>query len=163
MSVDSAVAVATSVPGAHPHFEAAEFADRNARVRARLRAANVDVALFDEIEAMTWLAGFGNTLNRWRCVGIPVDAEPFFLIRALDATPCRQRSWITDVPTFRDWEDPMPVLAAALEKRGLSNARVGLDFGSYAMPLSRYAQLRRALPLADFVDLGPIVSELRLI
>ena len=150
-------------PGMHPHFHAEEFAARIGRLRATLRAANVDVALFDEIEAMTWIAGFGNTLNCWRCVGIPVDAEPFFLIRALDATPCRQRSWITDVPTFRDWEDPLPVLAVALEKRGLGGrSRIGLDFNSYAMPLARYAQLRRALPLADFVDLGPVISELRL-
>ena len=162
MSADVEVVEQPMPPGSHPHFDAEEFVVRIGHLRARLRAAEVDIAIFDEIEAMTWLAGFGNTLNRWRCVGIPVDAEPFFLIRALDATPCRQRSWITDVPTFRDWEDPMPVLVAALEKRGLVRGTIGLDFGSYAMPLSRFAQLRRALPLAQFVDLGPIVSELRL-
>src|SRR5258708_9622684 len=160
MTADQDISEETLPPGTHPHFDAEEFVGRIGRLRARLRASEVDIALLDEIEAMTWLAGFGNTLNRWRCVGIPAEAEPFFLIRALDATPCRQRSWITDVPTFRDWEDPMPVLVAALEKRGLTRGLIGLDFGSYAMPLSRFAQLRHALPLARFVDLGPIVSEL---
>src|SRR5258706_15862665 len=89
-------------PGRHPWFTPEEFAGRVERLRAQMRAADVAIALFDEIEAMTWLSGFGNTENRWRCVGIPLDGEPFFLIRALDATPCRQRSWVTDVPTFRD-------------------------------------------------------------
>lgn len=127
-----------------------------------MRAANVNVALFDEIEAMTWLSGFGNSENRWRCVGIPLDGEPFFLIRALDASPSRQRSWITDVPVFRDWEDPFPVLVDALARRGLERARIGLDFGSYCMPVARFERLRAALPGAQFVDLGNIVWELRL-
>lgn len=148
--------------GKHPYFDAAEFSGRIARLRARMHGARVDVALFDEIEAMTWLSGFGNSENRWRCVGVPLEGEPFFLIRALDASPCRQRAWITDVPTFRDWEDPMPVLAAALAKRGLQRAKIGLDFGSYCMPVARFARLREALPDAQFVDVGNVVWELRL-
>jgi Xaa-Pro dipeptidase len=123
----------------------------------------VAVALFDEIEAMTWLTGYGNSENRWRCVGIPLEGEPFFLIRALDATPCRQRSWIGDVPTFRDWEDPMPVLRDALASRGLDRAWIGLDYNSYCMPLARFARMQAALPDARFVDLGDLIWQLRLI
>lgn len=146
----------------HPYFPQSEFADRVARLKGRLREAAVDVALFDEIEAMQWLSGYGNSENRWRCVAIPLQAEPFFLIRALDATPCRARSWIADVPTFRDWEDPMPVLRTALSARGLDRGRIGLDFNSYGMTLARFAALQAALPGAAFVDLGPAVWELRL-
>src|SRR5580692_1764221 len=149
--------------GTHPIFSAAEFAGRVAHLRARMRDAEVDVALFDEIEAMTWLTGYGNSENRWRCVGIPVEGEPFFVIRALDATPCRQRSWIEDVPTFRDWQDPMPVLHDALARRGLERARIGLDYNSYCMPLVRFARMQAALPGARFVDLGDVVWQLRLI
>jgi Xaa-Pro aminopeptidase len=147
----------------HPIFTADEFATRLARLRQRMRAADVDVALFDEIEAMTWLTGYGNSENRWRCVGIPLEGEPFFLIRALDATPCRQRSWIADVPTFRDWEDPMPVLRDALAQRGLDRARIGLDYNSYCMPLARFARMQAVLPEARFVDLGDVIWQLRLI
>jgi len=128
-----------------------------------MQAARVDVALFDEIEAMTWLTGYGNSENRWRCVGIPLEGEPFFLIRALDATPCRQRSWIEDVRTFRDWEDPMPVLRDALAQRGLARARIGVDYNSYCMPVARFARIQAALPGAELVDLGNIVWQLRLI
>jgi Xaa-Pro aminopeptidase len=147
----------------HPVFTADEFATRLARLRQRMRTAKVAVALFDEIEAMTWLTGYGNSENRWRCVGIPLDGEPFFLIRALDAMPCRQRSWIADVPTFRDWEDPMPVLRDALAQRGLDRARIGLDYNSYCMPLARFARMQAALPNASFVDLGDLIWQLRLI
>jgi Xaa-Pro dipeptidase len=148
---------------ANPVFTTEEFAARVERLRGRMRSAGVEVALFDEIEAMTWLTGYGNSENRWRCVGIPLEGEPFFLIRALDATPCRQRSWIADVPTFRDWEDPMPVLRDALARRGLERARIGLDYNSYCMPLARFARMQAALPNASFVDLGDIIWQLRLI
>jgi Xaa-Pro aminopeptidase len=146
-----------------PLFDAAEFAQRLERVRAAMREADVDIALFDEIEAMTWISGYGNSANRWRCVGIPLHREPFFLIRALDATPCRLRTWIEDIRTFRDWDDPMPALARALAERSLSTARVGLDLESYGMSVARFERLRAALPSARFVDLGPLSWELRLI
>jgi Xaa-Pro dipeptidase len=144
-------------------FLSKEYADRLAALRHRMETANIDVALLDEIEAMTWLSGYGSSLNRWRCVVVPLDAEPFFLIRALDAAPCRQRTWIKDIPTYRDWEDPMPVLAAALASRSLSRTRLGLDFNSYAMSVHRFGQLRAALPEMELVDIGPVVNELRLI
>lgn len=143
-------------------FGAPEYADRLRRLRQRMEAAAVDVALFDEIESMTWLTGYGNSENRWRCVGVPLSAEPFIVIRALDATPCRQRTWIREVNAYADWDDPFPRLADALARRGLSDARIGLDFMSYGMPLARFEQLRRALPQCRFVDLGPVVWELRL-
>ncbi len=147
----------------HPHFATAEFVSRLARVRERLGEAEVALGLFDEIEAMTWISGYGNSENRWRVVGIPLTGEPFFLIRALDAGPCQQRSAITDVRSFRDWDDPMNALAAILAERGLDRARIGLDFGSYCMPPARFACLKAALPEAEMVDLGPMIAELRLI
>jgi Xaa-Pro aminopeptidase len=149
--------------GSHPFFGFDEFAGRIGRLRRHMQAARVDVALFDEIEAMTWLTGYGNSENRWRCVCIPLEGEPFFLIRALDATPCRQRNWIDDVRTFRDWEDPMPVLRDALAQRGLTRARIGVDYNSYCMPVARFARIQAALPGAEFIDLGNLVWQLRLI
>ena len=152
--------------GSHPVFTRAEFAARLARLRARLKDAGVAIGLFDEIEAMAWISGYGNSENRWRCVGVPADAgagDPFFLIRVLDSGPCRDRIWFDDVPTFRDWDDPMQALAAVLAKRGLAESAIGLDLGSYSMSAARFQTLQAALPRARFVDLGPLVNELRLI
>jgi Xaa-Pro dipeptidase len=67
------------------------------------------------------------------------------------------------VPTFLDWESPAKALARTLARRGLADAVIGLDLGSYCMTARRYGEMRAALPDARFIDLGPLVSELRLI
>lgn len=152
-----------SVEPGRPIFDAAEFSLRVDRLRERMRAADVAVSLFDEIESLTWLSGYGNSENRWRCVVVPRDSEPFFLIRALDAGACRHQTWINDVLVFSDWEDPMPILAAALALRGLATAKIGLDFGSYGMSVERFNRLSELLPEASLVNLGNVVWELRVV
>jgi Xaa-Pro aminopeptidase len=147
----------------HPHFDQAEFDARIARVRAALAGARVAAGLFDEIEAMAWIGGYGSSLNRWRCLVVPVDGDPFILIRALDANVCRGQSWVREVLSYQDWEDPMPALGQALAARDLAQGPIGLDRDSYAMSLARFDALRAALPQADVVDIGPLVNELRLI
>jgi len=39
----------------------------------------------------------------------------------------------------------MPVLRDALAKRGLAQARIGLDYNSYCMPVARFARVQAAL------------------
>ncbi len=149
--------------GSHPFFAAQEFAGRMERARAAVAAAGAAVAIFDEIEAMAWLTGYGNSENRWRCLALPVEGEPFILIRALDAEPCRQRAAVEEVATFLDWEPPAEALAACLAARGLAEAAIGLDLASPSMTARRYGELQAALPRARFIDLGRVANELRLI
>ncbi|MBO0904251.1 M24 family metallopeptidase [Jiella sonneratiae] len=142
---------------------APEFAGRVARLRARMADSGVEIAILDEIEAISWISGYGTSLNRWRCVGIPLVGEPFYVIRALDAEPCREATWIRDVRTFRDWESPMVPLGEAIGDRGLGRATIGADFNSYCLSPSRLEEMRKHLPDARIVDTGAIVNELRLI
>jgi Xaa-Pro dipeptidase len=142
-------------------FTADEYWARTEKVRAVLRTQNLDVAIFDEIEALIWLTGYGNSENRWRCVGIPIASDPFYVIRALDAPACRRTSWVDDLRVFADWEDPYALVHEALADRRLDQARIGLDFMSYGMPLGRFEQVKDALPGATFVDVGRVVWELR--
>ena len=66
-----------------------------------------------------------------------------------------ERTWIDEVVTFRDWDDPMPVLAGLLQSRGLERARIGLDFGSYCMPAARLEHCAPPLPQADLSMSAP--------
>jgi len=139
------------------------YALRIAALRRVLRGAGLAAALFDEIEAMRWLSGYGSSLNRWRCLVVPVDAPPFILIRALDAGLCQRHAWVEEVIAYPDWEDPLPHLAAALARRGIDRGALGYDGNSYAMTVARFRALEAALPGLRLTDVGPLVNELRLV
>jgi Xaa-Pro aminopeptidase len=144
-------------------FARAEMAARVVALQALMAKRGVDLALFDEMEALFWLSGYANSENRWRACVVPAAGEPFFFIRALDAAALRDRTWLSDIETYRDWDDPMTAFAQAITARGFAEAAIGTDHYSYGMPVARFARLQAALPLARFVDIGRIVWELRLI
>lgn len=144
-------------------ISAEQFSARLTGLRQQMQAAGATVALFDEIEAMHWICGYANSMNRWRCVVVPLESEPFIVIRALDAEPCRQSTWIENVYGYPDWEDPMPLLVSLLHSRGLSDATLGLDYNSYGMSYGRVEQLKKSLPKLDLVDVGSMINDLRLI
>ena len=77
------------------------------------------------MEAMFWLSGYANSENRWRACLVPAAGEPFFVIRALDAAPLRDRTWLSDIVTFHDWDDPIAALAEATVARGFAGATIG--------------------------------------
>ncbi len=143
-------------------FTQAEMLSRVASLQARMAQQGTTLALFDEMEAMFWLSGYANSENRWRACLVPAVGEPFFVIRALDAAALRDRTWLTDIVTYRDWDDPMSVLAEAIRARGFGEATIGSDHYSYGMPVARFSRLQRALPHACFVDIGRVTWELRL-
>lgn len=144
-------------------FAREEMEGRVTKLRARMAQRGVDLALLDEMEALFWLSGYANSENRWRACLVPAEGEPFFVIRTLDAGALRERTWLSDIVTYRDWDDPISVLAEAVAARGLTAATIGLDHYSYGMPLARFARLQAALPRARFTDIGRAIWELRLV
>src|SRR4051794_10482696 len=106
-------------------FSVEEFQDRLKRARQKMADRNIELLIIDEIEAMTWISGYGVSETLWRALAIPQTGEPFMLIRSLDILPARERSWFTDIVGFKDWEDPVEILVAELRRRGLHNLRIG--------------------------------------
>jgi Xaa-Pro aminopeptidase len=78
------------------------MAARVARLQARMVEQGIGLSLFDEMEALFWLSGYANSENRWRVSLVPASGEPFFVIRAPDAAALRDRSWLSNIVTFRN-------------------------------------------------------------
>jgi Xaa-Pro aminopeptidase len=142
-------------------FPIAEYEQRLRRTRELMRQRGVDVLVVDEIEALAWVSGYGVSENLWRCCVVPAEAPPFLIIRSLDAPPARARCWFRDIIAFKDWEDPVQVLAGELRKRTLHRERIGVDFHSSSMTIARHEQLRALLAEARFSDFGRGIAELR--
>jgi Xaa-Pro aminopeptidase len=143
-------------------FSVAEFKERLERVRGFMRAKELDLLILDEIEALSYVTGYGVSETLWRACAVPLEGEPFLMVRSLDVAPARERSWVTDILGFKDWQDPVAFFVREIERQGWRINRVGLDFRSHSMPLARFEQLRNLLPKTVFVDFGDGIWELRL-
>lgn len=142
-------------------FERAEFEARVARARAAMAASGVGLLIVDHAELLAWLTGYTVSETMYRAALLPAEGDPWFVLRALDAEPCRQRTWLTDIVAFPDTADPYAEVAASIRERGHAGARIGADFQSYAFTAHTLARYRDLLPEADFVDLPRISDRLR--
>ena len=144
-------------------FTEAEFKARLADARKAMAEAEVDVAILDEIESMTWVSGFGISETLWRACIVPRTDEPFLIVRSLDIVPARERSWLPHIVGFKDWDDPVEILVDELKRRRLDQASIGVEFQSQSMSIARFQQLQSSLPGAHFKDLGGRLRALRTI
>jgi Xaa-Pro dipeptidase len=138
-----------------------EYAARLAKARAILAAHDCPVMLVDHGELLAWLTGYTVSETMYRAALIPREGEPCFVLRALDAGPCRAGVWFENVIGYPDDADPHLAVATALRARGFAAARIGVDFTSYGFTSATRSRLQALLPEAAFVDLGPVSDTLR--
>lgn len=144
-------------------FTESEFRARLAALRSVMATIDVDVAVLDEVESMTWVSGFGISETLWLACVVPRTSDPFLIVRSLDIVPARERSWLTSIVGFKDWDDPVEILAGELKRRGLEGANIGIEFQSQSMSVGRFNHLTSSLAKARFKDFGGRLRELRTI
>jgi len=93
---------------------------------------------------------------------LPAQGEPFNIVCSIEESLTRSESWIPDVRTYTEFVDvPVEVLARELKKQGLDKGKIGIDLDY--LPFSAYADLKKAMPDAEFVNTTEVVSEIRAI
>ncbi len=142
-------------------FDAAEYDRRLGLIRAEMAERGVDLLLIDHAEFLAWATGYTVSETMYRAALIPAAGPAWFALRALDAAPCRQASWITDIVGFADTAEPQAAVAGSIGAHGFGTARIGLDFHSYGCSAHTLARLQALLPQATLVDLGRISDRLR--
>lgn len=139
----------------------AEYAARIATFRDRMRALDVDVAIVDEAEHVTYLTGFTPTASYYQCVVVPAEGDPFILVRAMDEPTVLEQAHSVAYVTFADWVDPLERLAAELRNRGWV-AKIGQELDSHYLSVRRCERMRSLLPQAEWRDLAHVLREQRL-
>lgn len=142
-------------------FELTEFSSRIDRLRAELQARDLDAILIDDSEAIAYFAGYDTSLSYYRAGVVPAKGEAFFVLRALDVAPMKERTWIDDVDGYPDWEHPAAAIARKVRERGLDRARVGIDLASHALTVQMFEALKRELPDVEFTDVDNLPWKLR--
>lgn len=136
-----------------PLFPREEFAARVAKARAAMAEAGAELLLVDHAEFLAWLTGYTVSETMYRAAFLPREGEPWFVLRELDAGPCRNACWFSDIVGFPDTAEPQAVMAEELRRRGFAKARIGADHASYGFTAAMRDRFAALLPDARFVDL----------
>ncbi|WP_038357695.1 M24 family metallopeptidase [Bosea sp. UNC402CLCol] len=142
-----------------PLFPREEFAARVAKARAAMAEAGAELLLVDHAEFLAWLTGYTVSETMYRAAFLPRQGEPWFVLRELDAGPCRDACWFSDVVGFPDTAEPQAVMAEELRRRGFAKARIGADHASYGFTAATRDRFAALLPDVRFIDL-PRASDL---
>ena len=138
-----------------------EFGRRVEKARAAMAAAGADLLLVDQGELLAWLTGYTVSETLYRAALLPRAGEPWFVLRGLDADPCRRQTWLRDIVGFPDSADPHRAVAETIAARGFARARIGVDFNSYGFSAHARDRFAALLPDAAFVDLSGVGDRLR--
>ncbi len=139
------------VPGSAAAFPRAEFDARVAAARRLLAARGVDLMLVTAPENVFYLTGQQTPgYYAFQCVFLPVDGEPFCLVRQLEYVNALANTYVSDVTTYQDNVKPAVAVATLLAERGWLGRKVAVDRQSWFLTIAAYDSLVAALgPLAD--------------
>ena len=149
------------------HFEAAEFGQRQAALRAAMAARGLDGLLIFRQETMFWLTGFDTFgFVYFQCLWFGADGRMVLLTRAPDLRQARLTSVIEDVRVWVDEEgaEPARALRDILEEQGCRGKLLGVEYESYGLTARNGQRLDAALDgFCRLVDASFLASELRMI
>lgn len=147
------------------HFPPEEYALREARLRAAMAEAGLDVLLLFAPESQYWLTGydsFGYCFFQCLVVG---PGAPVLLTRSADLRQARLTSTIADVRIWRDAGDADPArdLRALLAGLGLLGARIGVETDTHGLTARNWRRLEAAFAGIPLAEASPLLSRLRLV
>lgn len=145
-------------------FPLAEYERRLDELRQRMAGRGLDAVITTTPENICYLTGFESPGHYYfNALVVPVNKEPFIVPRLLEASGIEALTWIELVRPYRDTQDPMGVLAAALGEFGLDSRRLGFEENCWFFTAAQQKRLFPILPKATFTDCSGIVEEGRLI
>ena len=145
-------------------FPLEEYQARLAKVRAEMARREAEVLLISEPENMYYLTGYFTT-GYWsyQMLVVPIEGEPFYVIRHLERTALVGTSWVEAHEVYLDTERPTEKIAAALKHRRLDGKRLGIEKNSWYLTVGGYEALGALLRGATWVDCANLVNWLRVI
>ncbi|MBP1987112.1 M24 family metallopeptidase [Halolamina salifodinae] len=139
--------------------DADSFERRTRDAQQRLRdRGDAGLVLFPS-RNLRYLAGYAEEpAERHLLLFVPAEGDPVFFVPALSGEQIHDASWVADVRTWADAENPVPRIAAIAEELDLAGGHLLVDDTMWAL----FTQdLRSALPESTFGLASEVVGDLR--
>jgi Xaa-Pro dipeptidase len=145
-------------------FEPAEFAARLACVQRALADRDLDGLIALDPESITWTTGFFTpAFGYFSLAAIPRQGEPILLCRDVSAYYVRTTCAYSAARYWSDGDDKAAVAAATVCEALGGGRRIGIELDSWRLNVRLYDALRAALAPAELVDVGTLLSGMRLV
>lgn len=126
-----------------------------------LHQTGIDGLLLFPGANMTYYTGFNIGLSeRLASAVLPVEGDPWFVVNELEAELRGQEPWFRDIAVWREYEDPLSLLADTLKDKDLESATLGIPLEA---PWGWVNGLKEELPEADYVDASEPLHRIRMV
>jgi Xaa-Pro aminopeptidase len=128
-------------------FAPEEFAERLQKIRTVMTRRGINTMLCPSPENIYYGSGFQTFgIQNYAMLVIPQDKDPFLILRYLESIQAHRYSWVRDVVTWDDLDDPAVVTVRELQRRGLAGGTVGAEERSFFFQVANWRKLKDALP-----------------
>jgi Xaa-Pro aminopeptidase len=167
-SLDAATASRTAK---YAEFPVDEYHARYAKARTLMEREGLDAILVTQDLNVRYFAGYLSILwcSRFRpyVALLPRDPSlgPTLIVPAQESGNANDTSWIADVATYPDQEDPSPYIAAAIHDK-LPSGRIGIELGfgqRLGMTVNQFHALEANGENLEFVNGTPLIQTVRMV
>ena len=148
--------------GIEASFPAPEFAERQARARAAITASGHEALIVTGPETIYWLTGRQTAgYFAFQALILPADGEPVLLVRQLELFGTLANTYLPDVVTYQDADNPAEALVDLLRQRGIAHPAVELAGWFLSPKLAN--EIAERLGVSSIADGSQILPSLRMI
>jgi ectoine hydrolase len=151
-------------------FQAAEYESRLAKIRREMSRRGLDLLIVNDIANQHYITAYdGWSFYTPQVVIVPLEGEPVWIGRAMDAAGGRLTAWMKPQNVVGFPEDhvqhpdrhPMDWIGKWIAGKGWGRGRIGIELEAYYYSPKAHARLIAALPNATFVDADLLVNWIR--
>ncbi|WP_458209469.1 M24 family metallopeptidase [Haladaptatus sp. NG-SE-30] len=136
------------------------FAERTRRCQQRLRAVGADAVVLFPSTNLFYVSGFReHPGERHLFLFVPVSGDPVFVVPDMYGEQIAEASWVADVRTWSDGDDPLDLVSTVADNLDLHGGHLLVDDAMWAL----FTQdLRSTLPQATFGLASEVLEPLRM-
>lgn len=148
--------------GCEAAFPAAEFAERQKRARAAIDKAGFDALVVTSPENIYWLTGRQTAgYFAFQAFIMPTGGPPVLLVRQLEMPGAVANTWLDDIVSYQDGEDPAEALSRVL--RGIGASRLAMELDGWFVSPRFAADIAKKAGFAAIEDGSAVLPPLRII
>lgn len=143
-------------------FPETEFAARIEALRCEIEPTGAEALVLFGPENIFWATGRQTAgYFAFQALLVPLSGAPILLVRQLELTGARVATWLSDIRTWQDGENPDQVLSALIRELGLR--RVALEQNNWFVSRNLSAKIEAALTDIVLLDGSGLAEGLRMV